>query len=493
MPTHSKLAVILHADVVGSTALVRRDERVAHERIQAAFKCFALALEGYGGVVHELRGDALVAEFARASDAVLAALAAQQGNSNRNVELTGDIVPEIRIGVALGEVVVADDTLTGAGVVLAQRLEQLSDPGGVCISAAVREALPDRLPLDHVDLGARAVKGFDAPVVASSVFLRPGEPLPSPAPQGVGPRPGGSRRPRIVGIVLALVLLASALLWLRPWKPDVEPADLARLTHALPDLPSVAVLPFRNVSDDAEQARFAEGVTEDIITDLSKVSGLFVVARSAAFAYRSPEVKVGRVAEELGVRYVLEGSVRRSGNRIRITAQLVDALRGNHIWAERYDREIRDVFAVQSEVATQVVKAMAVTLKSGEHERLFQKHTTSIEAYDVFIRARRTVDVPTQASIEEGEALFRRVIELDPEFAGGYAGLSFNYSVKARFGFGTSRSEDTRRSLELANQAIGVDPRFGWSYVALGGAQLAAGEPTGNFELRSFQNRSASA
>lgn len=201
-----------------------------------------------------------------------------------------------------------------------------------------------------------------------------------------------------------------------------------------------------------------------------------MASRGSSFGYTGPDVRLRQVAEELGVRYVLEGSVRRSGNRIRITARLVDVLKGSHLWSERYDRELSDVFAVQSEVAAEVVKALAVTLKSGEHERLFQKYTTSIDAYDAFIRARRTVDVPSRSNIEKGEILFNQVIALDPNFAGGYAGLSFNYSVKARFGYGTSRAADTQRSLDLAQEAIRVDPQFGWSYVALGGAYLAAGD-----------------
>ncbi len=236
------------------------------------------------------------------------------------------------------------------------------------------------------------------------------------------------------------------------------------------------MLPFENISKDEEQDFFSDGITEDIITDLSKISGLFVVARDATFAYERSGVKIRQIAEDLGVQYILEGSVRRSENSIRVTAQLIDALRGNHIWADRYDRELRDVFAVQSEVAAQVVKAMAVTLKSGEHERLFQKYTANIDAYDTFIQAKRTVDVPSRPNIERGEALFKRVIELDPNFAGGYAGLSFNYSVKARFGYGDSRATDAQRSLDLAQKAIRVDPQFGWSYVALGGAQLATGD-----------------
>lgn len=487
MATRSKLAVILHADVVGSTALVQKDERVAHDRMQDAFRRFSDIIASYSGHTHELRGDALLAEFERASDAVLAGLTFQAANEQENNELRDEIRPQVRVGIALGEVVVADRTVTGSGVVLAQRLEQFAKPGGLCISAAIREALPARLPFRYQPLGEREIKGFEEPVRAFFVAMGEQGSIPAPepylAPQATQ-EPGRARWGRWpLGALLVLLIVGGGMLaWFKPWQPSVELVDPGRLAHALPDRPSVAVLPFVNASTDVEQGIFADGVTEDIITDLSKVSGLFVVARESTFAYKGSMAAARQVAEELGVRYILEGSVRRSGDSIRITAQLLDAFRGNHLWAERYDRELRDVFGVQSEVAAQVVKALAITLKSGEQERLFQKYTTNIDAYDAFVRARRTVDVPSQSNIERGEVLFERVIELDPNFAAGYAGLAFNYSVKARFGYGASRDADTQRALELAREAIRIDPQFGWSYVALGGAQLAAGEPASAVE-----------
>ena len=207
--------------------------------------------------------------------------------------------------------------------------------------------------------------------------------------------------------------------------------------------------------------------------DLSKISGLFVIARNSTFVYKGQPVKIRQVAEELGVRYVLEGSVRRAEEKVRITAQLIDALKGNHIWAERYDRELKDVFSVQSEVARQVAKALAVTLKANENERLFQKYTASIDAYDVFLQARRTVDRPSKDNILRGEKLFSRVIELDPNFAGGYAGLSFNYSVQVRFQYSPSPTTHLVRAFDLANKAVEVDRDYAWGHIALGGAHLA--------------------
>jgi adenylate cyclase len=473
-----KLAVILHADVIGSTALVQRDETLAHERIRDAFRSFSETIEAYGGTVRELRGDALLATFVRASDAVSASLSFQSDNAQRNDSLEGDIRPEVRIGIAIGEVVIADGTLTGADVVMAQRIEQLAEAGGVCIQGTAYETIPRRLKLASTSLGKQQLKGFDEPVRVYAMEPGVGEAIPGPDRQRPIERSSG-RRVLIAAVAVVLVAIGGLGVWLKPWAPESERVDPARTAYALPDRPSVAVLPFDNLSGDKEQAYFSDGVTEDIITDLSKISGLFVIARDSSFAYKDKPGKVRLVAEELGVRYVLEGSVRRAQDTIRITAQLIDAMSGAHVWAERFDREIKDVFAVQSEVARHVAKALAVTLKANENERLFQKYTANIDAYDVFLQARRVVDRPSKDNILRGEKLFKRVIELDPNFAGGYAGLSFNYSVQVRFQYSTSPASHLARAFELATTAVEIDSNYAWGHIALGGAHLANGDADG--------------
>jgi TolB-like protein/class 3 adenylate cyclase len=469
-----KLAVILHADVIGSTTLVQFDETLAHERIRDAFKRFSKTIQAYGGTPRELRGDALLATFSRASDAVSAALFFQDENAHHNETLEDDIQAQVRIGIAIGEVVIADGTLTGPDVVMAQRIEQLAEPGGVCIQGTAYETIPRRLLFEYTNLGEQRLKGFDEPVRVYAVKSRPGDDIPGPDPQLPGRR-SFARRTLIAAMAAALVIVGGLTLWMQLWKPDVELADPTKMAYPLPDKPSVAVLSFENLSANKEQEYFSDGVTEDIITDLSKVSGLFVIAHNSSFTYKGQPVEVRQVAEELGVRYVLQGSVRRAENKIRITAQLIDALKGNNIWAERYDRELRDVFSVQSEVARQVAKALAVTLKANENERLFQKYTTSIDAYDVFLQARRAVDVPSRENILRGEKLFSRVIELDPKFAGGYAGLAFNLAVQVRFQYSNSPSSDLARAFELARKAVESDRDFAWGHIALGGAYIAKG------------------
>jgi adenylate cyclase len=376
-----------------------------------------------------------------------------------------------RIGINVGDVMVRDGDLFGDGVNVAARLEGLAEAGGVCVSASVFEQVKHKLSLGFEDMGPQEIKNIAEPV--STFRLVPGQvsveatKTPSAATRW--------RVPALAAVVVAIIT-AGGLAWWQPWVTKVEPADPARMAYALPDRPSVAVLPFDNLSDDKEQEYFSDGVTEDIITDLSKISGLFVIARNSTFSYKGQQVTIRQIAEELGVRYVLQGSVRRNDENIRITAQLVEATTGAHLWAERYDRELMDVFAVQSDVARQVAKALAVTLKANENERLFQKYTASIDAYDVFLQARRTVDVPSKDNILRGEKLFRRVIELDPGFAGGYAGLAFNLSVQVRFQYSTSPDSDLAEAFDMAMKAIEVDRDFAWGHIALGGAYVAKGD-----------------
>ena len=475
-----KLAVILHADVIGSTVLVQQNETLAHERIVDVFKRFSKTIESYGGIAHEIRGDALLAEFERTSDAVSASLAFQMDNAERNEAFDDGIRPEVRVGIAIGEVIIADGTLTGPDVVMAQRVEQLAEPNGICIQGTALETIPRRLQFESTSLGKQQLKGFDDPVRVYAINTTPGTEIPDPEPRRgsrQSTKPTANKTTLLAALAATLVIAGGLLTWLQPWQSDVERADPAKMAYPLPDKPSIAVLPFANMSDDKEQEYFSDGITEDIITDISKVSGLFVLARNSTFTYKGQAVKIRRVAEELGVRYVLEGSVRRAGEKIRITAQLIDALTGNHVWADRYDRDLEDVFTVQSEVARQVAKALEVTLKANENERLFQKYTTSIEAYDVFLQAKRTVDAPIKENILSGEQLFKRVIELDPDFAGGYAGLSFNYSVQVRFDYSETPDYHLAQTFELANKAIEIDNSSAWGYIALGGAHLANDDP----------------
>jgi len=421
------VAVILHADIAGSTALVQQDKELAHERIQDSFRRLSETVEKYQGHVLELRGDALLAEFGRSSDAVSAALAFQVDHSYHNAQLKDDLRPTIRVGIALGEVVIADATVTGAGVVQAQRVEQLAYPGGVCITAAIHEALSNRMPFDLANLGEQVLKGFDDPMRVYRIELSSGESI--PPPRDKDQRVVSPKTPKLIVaiIVMTMIIAAGTAYWVRTQIPRKDPTSIGSMVYPLPDKPSIAVLPFANISDDPKQEYFADGMTEDLITDLSKISGLFVIARNSSFSYKGQQVKVRQVAKELGVRYVMEGSVRRAGNQVRINAQLIDTTTGGHLWAERYDGSLADIFALQDRVTTKIVDAMSVTLTPQELEDLGSLGTSNVAAHDAYLQGLSFYLRNTPADNAKAEAYFKDAVELDPDFKRAYTALAKVY------------------------------------------------------------------
>lgn len=468
-----RLAAILAADVAGYTRLMGIDEDGTIQRVKSLFvELMQPAISKRGGRVVKLMGDGLLAEFPSVVEAVQCAVEMQSQLALHERDQERERSIRLRVGINIGDVVVDGDDILGDGVNVAARLESLAEPGGICISRAARDQIRDKLEIGLEDWGEVSVKNVSRPVRVFRV-------LTSPEHAGKTLRRVRVSRPRMAVLAFAAVIVAGGIgvggYWASLVSQSFDAASVDKMAVPLPDRPSVAVLPFKNLSEDDSQSYFADGITEDIIADLSKVSGILVVAHGSTRAYRETDVAFRRVAEDLGVRHVLTGSIRRSGTNLRATVQLVDAIRGIHVWGEKYDRKVDDIFAVQSEIAEQVVRAMSVTLKANEHDRLFQKYVANIDAYDAFLKARAAVDAPTPENIAAGEVLFRRAIELDPDFAGGYAGLSFNYSVKARFRFGTAPEEDARQSLELARKAVELDKNLPWSHIALAGAYLANG------------------
>ncbi len=459
-----KLAVILHADVVGSTALVQQDEHLAHERIQEAFRRFGETIANYQGQVRELRGDALLAEFERASDAVTAALAFQVDHTYHLSRLKDEVTPTLRVGIAMGEVVIADATVTGAGVVLAQRVEQLADAGGLCITAALHEALPKRMPFDLENLGEQALKGFDDPVCVYRVELSPGASIPPPQPNSHRETSPTPWRLRVAMAVMVLLVAGGTAYWLMPTAPQEEPVSPERMAFPLPDKPSIAILPFTNMSGDPEQEYFADGMTDDLITDLSKISDLIVIASNSVFTYKGKAVKVSDVGRDLGVRYVLEGSIRRVGSRIRINAQFVEAATGAHLWAERYDRDVNDVFAVQDEVTRNIVAALAVTLKPVESVDVFRRETNNLEAYDNVLQGRQQLARITREGVAKAKAHFERAIELDPDYARAYINLGILHVDEWKI-WGLDRDKNLDRAIELGRRAAALNARSAGAHV----------------------------
>jgi TolB-like protein/class 3 adenylate cyclase/rhodanese-related sulfurtransferase/Flp pilus assembly protein TadD len=422
-----KLAVILHADVAGSTAMVQQDKELAHERIQDTFQRFSDTIEKYQGHVVELRGDALLAEFERASDAVSAALSFQSDNAYYLSRLKDDLRPTVRIGIAMGEVVIADSTVTGAGVVQAQRVEQLADSGGVCITAAINESLSKRMPFNLENLGEQVLKGFDDPVRVYRVELSANQSVPAPQQDSQNEAPPKKPNLIVASILIALAVGGGIYYWFEARVPQEQPASVERMVFPLPDKPSIAILPFSNLSDDKQQEYFADGMTEDLITDISKISGLFVIARNSVFTYKGKAVKVRQVAEELGVRYVMEGSVRRVGNQVRVNAQLIDATTGGHVWAERYDGSLDDVFTIQDKITRNIVTALAVALVDQEQNNLVQVKTNNPKAYDAYLQGWSYYKLQTPTSLVQAIPFFEQALRADPGYSQAHAALASLY------------------------------------------------------------------
>ena len=428
-----KLAVILHADVVGSTALVQRDETLAHERIQDAFRRLSETITNHGGVAHELRGDALVAGFDKASDAVSASLEFLNLNATHNDGLPDELRPEIRVGIAMGEVVVADNTVTGEGVVMAQRLEQLAVPGGVCIQAAAYETMPKRLSFDFENIGERELKGFDEPVRAYVVSAN------------ADGKPGSAGSARD------------------------EPAEQE-------EVPSIAVLPFDNMSGDSEQEYFSDGITEDIITALSRISGLQVMARNSTMVYKGSAVDVKQVRQDHGVQYVLEGSVRKAGNRVRVTAQLIDAETGHHRWADRYDRDLDDIFAVQDDITHNIAVEMRVQLSLGEKARMLAGGTKSVEAWEKQLKA----DELNNAFIRDDNRAARRLCEealaLDPDYVSAWTELGWTHLEDALCGWSDATETSLDNAVDAAQKALRLEQDYPLALSLMGYVYALRGE-----------------
>ena len=448
-----KLAVILHADIAGSTELVQQDNQLAHERIQDAFNRFSTIIEKYKGHVVELRGDALLAEFERASDAVSAALSFQIDHTYHISRLKDDLRPTVRVGIATGEVIIADNTVTGAGVVQAQRIEQIADPGGVCVSAAIQDALAKRMPFDREDLGEQELKGFDDRVRVYQVRLKDGEALPIPDSRAKNK----SVTLWAVGAVIITLLGGVGLLaWNQPDPPDFEPLSPDAMAQTLPKKPSIAVLPFDDMSTAKDQNYLSDAISEGVITELSRFSEIFVIARNSSFQYRDKATDTRDIAAELGVHYVLEGSQQKEGNSLRITVQLIDALSGRHIWAGRYDRSLEDLFAVQDEI----VRAVASTVGG---KIAFRPPPTGglsrLSALRHHLKARQYFRQYTKEGNEKARIENLAAIEADPTSPFGYIGLAFNYNRLADWEGGDIDPEEARKlARESAEKALELDP-----------------------------------
>jgi len=421
-----KLTAILSADVEGYSRLMGEDEETTVRTLTSYREVFTTLIQQHNGKVLDSPGDNLLAEFVSVVDAVQCAVAVQKEIKARNDQLPENRRMQFRIGINLGDVIQEGERIYGDGVNIAARLEGLANPGGICISKTAFDQIESKLPYGYEFLGDQTVKNITKPVSAYRVLMEPrvtvaGEPKKEK-------RSPVRQMPILVGTVAVLVLAVAAGVWqFYVRRPKVEPAAIEKMAFPLPDKPSIAVLPFVNMSGDPEQEYFSDGITEDLITDLSKISGLFIIARNSTFVYKGKSVKIRQVAEELGVRYVLEGSVRKAQDQVRINAQLIDATTGHHLWAERYDGKLDDVFALQDRVTQKIIEALAVKLTVAEREHVLLKETDNILAFEAYLKGSKHYGRFNPKDLAKAAFHFKKAIELDPNYGRAYAALALAY------------------------------------------------------------------
>ena len=464
-----KLAAILSADGKGYSRLMGEDEKGTVRTLNAYKEAMAGLIQHHHGRVVDAPGDNVLAEFASVVDAVECAVEIQKKLKTRNVELPENRKMEFRIGVNLGDVIEDGEKILGDGVNIAARLESLSEAGGICISGTAFDQVRNKLELGYDYLGEQSVKNIALPVRVYKVLMEP-----EAAGKVVGEKKVKPRQWQraTIGLVVAVILVVAAVaiwqLYLRPTRPPVEVASKQKMAFPLPDKPSIAVLPFAYTSGDPKHEYLSDGITDEVITALSKSSQLFVIGRNSTFTYKGKPVKFQQVSEEMGVRYVLEGSVQFSGERIRITAQLIDALTGYHLFSERYDRELKDIFATQDEIAMKILTATRVTLTQGEEARMFAKGTKSLEAYLKVMQAREHHEVFTKESQALARQLAEEAIAVDPGYALAYSYAALALAHEVTVGTYTNPREALERGMKLVQKAVALDDSLAHPHEILG-------------------------
>ena len=461
-----KLTAIFSADVKGYSRLMREDELATVETLKKYREVMTSLIQEYRGRVVDAPGDNVLAEFSSVVDAVECAVKIQEELKASNAELPENRRMEFRIGINLGDVIEEGDRIYGDGVNIAARLEALADPGGICISKTAFDQIETKLPLGYEYLGEQTVKNIAKPVEVYRVLTEPE--AAGKVVEGKRPRPV---QWRWTALAIAAVLVVGAAVTIRRFycrPPPMEPASLEKMAFPLPDKPSIAVLPFANMSGDPNQEYFSDGITEEIITALSKVPRLFVIARNSTFTYKGKPVKVQKVAEDLGVRYVLEGSVRMAGDRVRITAQLIDAITGHHLWAERYERNMKDIFALQDEITLKILVALQVKLTKGEQHAFLGKGTDNLEAYLKFLQSSEHSARFTKEDNVLARQLAKEAIALDPGYAIAYLRLSATHLMDLMYGSSESPGESLRLAEEPIKKALALDANLAEAHAFLG-------------------------
>jgi adenylate cyclase len=466
-----RLAAILSADVKGYSRLMGEDEEWTVRTLNAYREIMRGLIQQHRGRIVDAPGDNVLAEFVSVVDAVQCAVEIQQVLRAKNAVLPENRRMEFRIGINLGDVIEEGEQIYGDGVNIAARLEGLAEAGGICISESAYQQIENKVPLRYDYLGEHEVKNITKPV---RVYRARIEPETVPSKLGEEKKPVRTRFSKVALGIIALVVIAGLVALyqfvLRPSPSKTEVASKEKMAFPLPDVPSIAVLPFANMSEDPKQEFLCDGMTEAIITALSKVPRLVVIARNSTFTYKGKPVKVKQVSEDLGVRYVLEGSLQRSGDRLRITAQLIDALTGSHLWAERYDRDLKDIFALQDEITMKILTATRVKLTEGERASSAEKYYRGKQGLDCYLKLTEANGIRQRWNIEDNN-LARRMVEeaivMCPENPMGYISLGWIYHYDYMLGNTKSPRETIEKGIESAQKALAMDDSIAGAHVIL--------------------------
>ena len=427
-----KLAAILYADVAGYSRLTGEDEDSTHRRLSEYLDVISATVEAHRGRVMHYAGDAVLAMFEAVVDAVSSAVAIQDELNARNQDSPDARRVQFRIGLNLGDVIEDRGDIYGDGVNVAARLESLADAGGICISDAVRSAVGKKLHLDYEDMGEQEVKNIAEPVRVYKVLTKEKAELAVASPQ----------------------------------MPSLE----------LPEEPSIAVLPFANMSGEPEQEYFSDGIAEDIITALSRISGLLVIARNSTMVYKGKAVDVKQIGREQGVRYVLEGSVRKAGNRVRVTAQLIDATTGHHQWAERYDRKLEDIFSVQDDITHQIIVEMRVQISEGEKARMLAGRTRNLAAWECLLRADDLNNAGSREDNYEALRFAEEAVRLDPNYVSAWTELGWVHLGDLMYSWTQSPEQSETKAMQAAQKALELEESYSNAFSLLGWLALVRGE-----------------
>jgi adenylate cyclase len=479
-----KLAAILLADVVSYSRMMGEDEEGTLARLKTLLaELIEPTILAFNGRIVKLLGDGILAEFPSSVEATACAVTIQESMPRRNADIPENRQIRLRMGIHIGDIIVDGDDIYGDGVNICARLEPLAPIGGICISEAVHDSIRNKLELDVESLGEQQVKNIANPVRVFSVKLKPGAELPQPrrpaesdratstANSKGNPRGKSSWILVLVGL-LAIGLVIAGLLYTHTPAPEIQPSVAGKAVTTEEQKPSIAVLPFTNMSNDPEQEYFSDGISEDIITSLSKLGELDVIARNSSFTFKGSDTTASDAGKGLGVKYILEGSVRKANDRVRITAQLVDTLTGRHLWGEKFDRQLTDVFAVQDEITSRIVSALSLKLTGDEQLKLSTDGTDNFQAYDLLLQGQPYSNTLTREGIDTAIELYRKAIRLDPGFSRAYSALSVTLSRKAFSGMSTNPQETKAQALELARKAVELGPSSPQALWALGFAHM---------------------